>query len=228
MDTKNKPTGKSIAAATILGFMAAAFVGSAINSIPPGQDWPQWVIWLLVAGGILVFTALLILIPVTWWKRNWYTVHRFCRLFGETIYWRIYGPKWTFDKPTISSSVLDDGYLHYTAYIGLHIQTKSKPLKINLSPAKICLEQRTEWNQGIIPYSLETHKGIPEIHHKARRKRYYKVKVYLDPKITLNIQRDNLLGIQGIHIALPVGLEKELHEGIYRKTPRQHHIAGGW
>ncbi len=53
-----------ITAATILGFMAVALVGSAINRmLQSGQEpWPYWAIWLLVAGGVLFVIALLILV----------------------------------------------------------------------------------------------------------------------------------------------------------------------
>jgi len=69
MENKREYPPQRIAAAYICGTMGAALVGTAVNSIlQAAQQWPQWTIWFLIIGGILFLTALLLLVPFSWWR----------------------------------------------------------------------------------------------------------------------------------------------------------------
>lgn len=156
MDTENNKREyppQRIAAASIFGIMAGAFVGSAMSSIQPGQDWPQWVIWFLVVGGILCFTALIILVPVAWWKRIWQSIVGFPSYLRETYIWHKYGPKCTIETPVVDYELYpDNNERRYSTKVVLSIKVSEKarnyyPIRCDLSDIKFVLHQK----QGLMP-----------------------------------------------------------------------------
>jgi len=211
-------------------------VGIALNSILQPEPCPWWIIALLVIGITAIFVSFLILLtPPRRWRNIWQSIIGFPRSFIETCVWIFCGPKCTIDKPTFyQSEVSKIGQNCYetkiTATFGVAVKNKSKPISVNLTPAKVCLEQIVGWDQKKVQFILETHTGILKKRLEPWKSDDYEVEVYLvcsggDYEHFPNTHKDYRWGIQGIYVTLPRGLSKELHKGIYYKAPRQHYIV---
>lgn len=196
---------------------------------------PWWWPYPLIIGSILFIGALLLLVPQRWWGRINYLRWRLPRWFHATCMWILYAPRCIIDELVISRRLLqtDGSYdARYTATIDVHIKNRGKPLKVDLSSAKVCLEQRTGWEQQIVQLRLETHRGIPEIRLEPWGTGDYEVEVstiyrgsrpeaFPDPENKKDCRR----GYQGIYVALPRGLRRELHKGLYCKPVREYHVG---
>ena len=236
MDTENNQEGNRlklrIAVATILALGGFSLVGIALTSIPQSGLWPEWVVPILIIGVIAIVVAFLILIiSPRRWRNIWQSIIGFPRWLKETCVWIFCGPKCTIGDPTFNQSEVSKvGQDYYetkiTATFGVTVKNKSKPIRVNFSPAEVCLEQIVGWDQKKVPFILETHKGIPKKRLEPRKSDDYEVEVYLvcgggDREHFPDIHKDYRWGIQGIYVVLPRGLSKELRKGIYYRAPRK-------
>lgn len=223
MDTKNKYRLQKITAASICGLMAVAFVGPALDKILALEEqWPQWTIYLLVIGGVLFIIAMIILVPSSWWKRIRYTILGFFRRLRKWCVWKFYGPKYTIGDPTFNQSevseVGQDCYETWiTATFRIMAKSKSKPIRISLSSAHVCLEQRVQWQQQKVQLRLDTHQIIRVIQLKPNKKWSRQVNVcgvYRGGRDSIpNIKKKKDWGIWGILVTLHNGDIRPLHKG---------------
>lgn len=199
-------------AASIVGAMAAAFVGPAVYSILQSgqQQWPQWTICFLGIGVVLFIVALLILVPHHWWVnvRNW------CARLPKkilTIYmWKRYGPTYSLDKLSLQQP-LSNHEDTYKAIISLHVKNRDDDsLKVHFSGARFRFQQQLRRKRLLV--TLTPTPGFPWEQEIAPHKEgNYEVPLigFSDDADYLNLNRPYQWEIWGIAIEL---------EGIGRRS----------
>lgn len=209
-----------IAAALILGTMAAAIVGTTVNSILQcvPAPWPHWAIWFLVIGGIVFVVAMLILVPCHWWRNIRSRVLGIPR-WGK---WKLREPSYSISISSISQDLLETG-CKYTAVISLCIKNRDKyPMTIDFGWSKLNLVQLVRRNKLHCSLTLNDAEFPQRSEVPPREEVTYQVplELQLNATVCLDIKRHYDWGVQGISVYLSgIGM-KELHKGIYDKHTR--------
>ena len=110
--------------------VGAALAVVAMTSILQPEPCPWWAILILVFGGVLFVTGLLILtVSPKRWKHIWHSVLGFPKWLHETCVWRRYGPVCSIGEAEVTSKLSQDGQMRiYTATV----------------PLSFCLPERTK------------------------------------------------------------------------------------
>jgi hypothetical protein len=134
----------------------------------------------------------------------------------------------TFNQNEVISEIGQDyGERMITATFEIAVKNKSKPLKINLSSANVCLEQRVGWAQRNVRFRLDTHPIIPEIELKPCESWHYQLVIShvcrgnLDSLPDVQKKEKRRWGIWGISVTLPNGGMRPLHKGADCQPERQ-------
>jgi hypothetical protein len=223
MDTENNHLQIRIAFAGILALVGAAFVSRLPQLLPGQQAIPWYRFGFFWAGiGIVLLALLILIVPPRRWKTIWCSVLGLPRWFRNTYYWKCYGPRCNIGEPIFKSSEIseighDDYEAKITASIMVWIKTKGESLRINLSSANVCLEQRVGWEQQKVPFRLYTHQVIPEIMLKPRKEWCDQILVSLicrgNRESFPDIKKRPRCGVWGISVTLPKGGTRQLHKG---------------
>jgi hypothetical protein len=143
-----------IAIGSALVVAGASLVGPAMNRILQPEPAPQWAILLLVMGGIILITGLLILIvPSKHWKHIWQSVLGFPTWLREMYIWHKYGPKFILETPLIDYELCAaEQWRRYSSKVQLTVVVSEKtrkycPVRVSFNNMTFRLEQR----HGMIP-----------------------------------------------------------------------------
>lgn len=219
MNTENNQMGWKQTLVPILATVGVGLVVAAVVSIL-GVAWP----WLmLIAGIVLIIIAVFLSIPST---VNWLSPIRMYKLLQRAYLWKLYGPRYTINDPTIEDSEILEhpSGVRYTANVRLSVRNRDiYPLGVNVDPLRVYLEQKSGWKKLFV--TLENHTGTGDIELSSKDtpndRREFQVVVNKncigDPKYWPNCPKNHYgFGIWGIHVTFR-GNMRELHKGIYHK-----------
>ena len=188
---------------------------------------PWWWPYPLVAGSILFITALLLLVPFSWWKvaREYLTALPY--QMRRVYLWRLYGPRYSISDPTVSQETTN-AESRYSATVELFVANRDNyPLTVEFHHIEINIRQHC----GRIPprwcfLSPPSTGAVPQDAIQPRESKLYQIP--LDGthvgSAYPNLKQDYQWGIQGIFVSLPSIGRKELHKGMYRKQVRQQTV----
>lgn len=227
METENSYPPQRIAAASICGVIAAALVGPAVNDILQlgQQQWPQWTIWFLVIGGIFFIGALLILVPIQWWRNIKNSICGSPSWIKRTYIWLSRGPKWLVSEPIIFCDKVNPmpiGQHGYTTTLSLTIENRDDyllegqiySLELNIvqqvgrTRLRCILRPDHSYQIQVQPHHKETY--VLHLYGQLSSRMPYGLK--------FDIERPYDWGIQGIMVNLSEAGGKELHRGLYFKS----------
>jgi hypothetical protein len=226
MDTEsNNPL--RIAIGTGLIVVGGIVGGPAMARMLQPEPMPCWALILLILGGVTIVSGLLILIvPPRRWGSLWHSVLELPKWLHSTCYWECHGPRCTIGNPIFKPSEIseighDDYEAKISASIMVWIKTGDKPLRINLSSANVCLEQKVGWDERKTRFQLNTQQVIPEIilePHVVWCDQILVNKMCHGKRESFpDIQKRHRWGVRGISVALPKGNVKQLHKGAHCK-----------
>jgi hypothetical protein len=155
MDVDDKPTPRRIASATIIGTLGSGLVvATVVRLLQVAQEiLPWWWPYPLIIGGVLFISALLLLVPVLWWRILQQTIEGAPRWFRETYLWKFSGPRCTIDVPQVDFQLIESEQMRQYAtkvFVTVVVPEQTRqycPIRCDFSNMTFELKQK----RGIVP-----------------------------------------------------------------------------